>query len=552
MKLKNIEKPIAYFCNEFAIDNELPTYSGGLGILAGDLMNEAALNHFPMVGVGILYKGKDYLQHVTGEGKAETRDSEFDHDTSFLRPTTKNGAAVIIEINIEGETVKVKSYHVRLSDTSVLFFLSTDIDGNPQEWISDMDTLYRGDADSQIRQQVLLGVGGIKLLEELQIKPGQYHINEGRPEFIIWELTKILMSSQKLSFEKAWEMSKEKIVYTNHTLVSAGNLNYQKSKILPYANFFAKELGVDPELLIKDGLGEPGLFSTTKFALNISGKQTAVSKVHAKYAKREWPDYKWIAITNGVHLPRWQDSDFRKNELSDLDIWAEHVTKKRELMETVVKRTGFGYDPGRLVITWARRLAEYKQPKIIFSDIEKLKNILMDQNTPVQILFAGNSHSGDANAKGLIEDIIKIFSGELSGHAIFIPNYNISLANHLTSGSDIWLNTPQGNMEACGTSGMKAISNGVLNCTVLDGWTYEVDWNNIGWVLDPKRTADSFYETLENEVIPMFYRRNEERLPIEWIERMRRSIDLSQKFSAKRMLEEYKKKLYPKITTYSL
>ena len=176
----------------------------------------------------------------------------------------------------------------------------------------------------------------------------------------------------------------------------------------------------------------------------------------------------------------------------------------------------------------------------------------MDQNTPVQILFAGNSHSGDANAKGLIEDIIKIFSGELSGHAIFIPNYNISLANHLTSGSDIWLNTPQGNMEACGTSGMKAISNGVLNCTVLDGWTYEVDWNNIGWVLDPKRTADSFYETLENEVIPMFYRRNEERLPIEWIERMRRSIDLSQKFSAKRMLEEYKKKLYPKITTYSL
>ena len=213
-------------------------------------------------------------------------------------------------------------------------------------------------------------------------------------------------------------------------------------------------------------------------------------------------------------------------------------------METVVKRTGFGYDPERLVITWARRLAEYKQPKAIFKDIERLKKILSKADRPIQLLFAGNTHSGDPNAKSIVEDIISIFSGELSGHAIFVPNYNISLANHFVSGSDVWLNTPKGNLEACGTSGMKAISNGVLNCTVHDGWTYEVDWEGIGWTLDPENVADSLYKLIEDDIAPSYYRRNEEGLPIEWIGRMRKSIEVSKKFSTKRMLEGYKKLLY--------
>lgn len=544
MKLSGVKSPVAYFCAEFAVDNDLPTYAGGLGILSSDILNMAANQHFPMVGVGILYKGKHFVQHITGEGFEEKRDSEFDHDTSFLRQTTIEGEPLVFKLNLNGESVSVKAYHIRFSDNTILFFLSTNVDGNPPEWISDMDTLYRGDTDSQIRQQILLGVGGIKLLNALGITPSVYHINEGRPCFIIWEIARQIMDKEKCTYEEAWQKAKRRIVYTNHTLVAAGNLNYPSDTVRKWATPFANEYGVNSDILIKDGLIDPQTFNITLFALNASDKHTAVSKIHAKYAEIQWPDHEWISITNGFNRLRWQDSDFRNKDLTDQEIWDQHMLKKRELVETVIKRTGFGYDPERLVISWARRLAEYKQPKLIFQDIQRLIKILTNQERSVQLLYAGNSHSSDPNSKGIIEDIINLFSKELSGHAIFVPNYNISLANHLVSGSDIWLNTPKGNMEACGTSGMKAISNGVLNCTVLDGWTYEVDWEGIGWVLDPDNIASSFYETLENQIVPLYYSRNGIEAPHEWIERMRKSIRVSENFTSEKMFANYKKLLY--------
>ena len=544
MRLPEIKNPVAYFCNEFAIDNDLPTYSGGLGILAGDILNEAATRHVPMVGVGILYNGKEFVQHITAEGREEKRDSEFDHDSSFLRQTTVAGKRLVFTIPTPSGEVSVKAYHIRLSDTTIIFLLSTDVDGNPPEWISDMGALYHGDANSQIRQQILLGIGGIKLLELLNIKPKIYHINEGRPSFIIWEIVAELINEKKMTFSEAWNEAKNKIVYTNHTLVAAGNLNYPVESVKWWAQPTAGKLKVDVNDLIKDGVTDGQNFSITQFALNISRKHSAVSKIHGDYCKSQYPNYDWVAITNGVHLERWQDSDFRNPNFTDSEIWNLHKIKKRELMETVVKRTGFGYDPDRLVVVWARRLAEYKQPKIIFQNMQRLKSLLSNSQTPVQLLFAGNSHSADPHSKSIIEEIIKIFSTELSGHAIFIPNYNISLANHLTSGADLWLNTPQGNLEACGTSGMKAISNGVLNCTVLDGWTYEVDWSGIGWTLNRSRIADNFYELLETDIIPTFYEKDQSGLPTKWIERMKRSIELSKRFTAEATLKEYEKQLY--------
>lgn len=373
MRLPEIKNPVAYFCAEFAIDNDLPTYSGGLGILAGDLLNSAATKHFPIVGIGNLYNGKQFIQHITGAGREEKRDSEFDHDSSFLRQTTQKGDVIKFSLPSPSGEVFIKSYHERLSDTTIVFFLSTDLDGNPPEWISDMDALYKGDANSQVRQQILLGVGGIKLLNILNIKPRIYHLNEGRPCFIIWELASNIMKEEKISFTEAWNKAKEKIVYTNHTLVAAGNLTYPSEIVKWWATPFAKNLGVDVNLLIKDGLTDPQTFSITLFALNISKKHSSVSKVHAEYAKRQWPGYDWISITNGVNMERWQDSDFRNSNISDKDLWNLHMAKKRQLMETVIKRTGFGYDPERLVVTWARRLAEYKQPKAIFENIEKIK-----------------------------------------------------------------------------------------------------------------------------------------------------------------------------------
>lgn len=536
--------PVAFFCAEFAIDNDLPTYAGGLGILSADILNQAADNNFPMVGIGILYKGKHYIQHITADGKEEKRDSEFDHDTSFLRPVTKDGKQLVFTLELESTEVKVKAYQVRLGDITTVYFLSTYVDGNPPDWVSDMNKVYGGDQNSQIRQQILLGVGGIRLLKELEIVPSFYHINEGRPGFIIWEMTKILMEEKKLPFEEAWKSAREKIIYTNHTLVPAGNLTYPIEVIEKWAAPFARQLGVETNRIIKDGLINPSTFSITDFALNISKKQQAVSKIHAQGAKKMWPKYNWISITNGVHKGRWQDSDFRNKNLSSLEIWNLHMAKKRELAETVLKRTGIGYDPERLVITWARRLADYKQPKAIFANLPRLKAIITNPKMPVQILFAGNSHSDDPSAKALIEEIIQIMAHDLFGHAIFIPNYNISLANHLVSGSDLWLNTPKEGLEASGTSGMKAISNGVLNCTVQDGWSHEVNWDGIGWVLDPQRVSDSFYDLLEQKIAPCYYTRDENGLPLEWIDMMRKSIELSDQFSTERVLEEYKKLLY--------
>lgn len=511
--------------------------------MAGDYMNICAMEHFPIVGIGILYKGRHFLQHITAEGKEEKRDSEFDHDTSFLRPTTIKGKAIRFHIPTASGEVTVKAYHIRLSDESLMFFLSTDVDGNPEEWRADMDTLYSGDPDSQMRQMILLGVGGVKLLEILGIKPVLYHFNEGRPIFAIWEIVRKLMEKQDMVFNQAWETARNRICYTNHTLVDAGNPRYELGTVSYWAQSFAKQLGVDTNEILKDGIVD-GKFSITDFALKISKKHSAVSKVHGEYCRKRYPQFDWETITNGVYMYRWQDSDYRNPSITDRDVWDQHLLKKRELATTVKNRTGFDYDTNRLVITWARRLAEYKQPKIIFSDLERLKKIIMNPDRPVQILFAGNSHAADPGSKNLIEEVIKLFSTELTGHAIFVPDYNIALANHLTSGSDVWLNTPKGNLEACGTSGMKAISNGVINCTVLDGWTYEVDWDGIGWVLDPENTANSFYDKLENEILPMYFERDEYGLPVEWIKRMRKSIEVAKDYDINVMLEGYKKKLY--------
>lgn len=536
MELPKLTNPVAYFCNEFAIDNDLPTYAGGLGVLAGDFINEAANMGLPFVGVGLLYKGKHFVQHITGDKKEEKRDSEFDHDTSFLRQTTVSGKPLEIHIPTPDGEIKIKSYHLRLSDTCFQFFLSTDIDGNPAHWISDMDTLYGGDEDSQIRQQIILGIGGARLLKALRIKPAIIHLNEGRPSLCAIEFAST----------ETTDKIKKKTVYTNHTLVAAGNPIYPLDKVKYWLTPIAQELKLDLDQTLSSGKENDG-FSITKFAMSYASRHNAVSKVHEKYAKQQFPDINWISITNGIHMNRWQDSDYRNPNLSDAALWNLHNIKKRELLDTVIKRTGFGYDPNKLVISWARRLADYKQPKAIFSDIKRLKEIITNVDTPIQILFAGNSHSADKNSKSLVEEIIDLFSTELSGHAIFVPNYNISLGNHMTSGSDIWLNTPMGNLEACGTSGMKAISNGVLNCTVIDGWTSEVDWNGVGWELNPKNLPSDFYKILENEILPEFFQRNEDGLPQKWIERMRKSIDISKNYSAEKMLLSYNKLLYKNL-----
>lgn len=536
--------PVVYLSAEFAIDSELPTYAGGLGVLAGDVIKQAADEDFQMIGIGILYRGKHFVQHITGEGKEEKRDSQFDHDASFLRPTTgRDGKPINIIIDISDERIVVKAYHIRLSDNTIQFFLSTDVDGNPNRWRNDMNALYSGDSESQIRQQIILGIGGYKLVQALGVNVKKYHFNEGRPIFLFWELLAKYTDEGK-SCEEAFQMARSQVSYTNHTLVDAANLEYTIDQVTPYAASYADRCHVPLETILEPGKTDHNTFSITKFALEVSSKHSAVSKLHYELAKKHWPNVEWVGITNGIHMPSWQDSDFRKPNLTDKQLWDLHMEKKMELERSVIERTGFGYDYNRLTITWARRLAEYKQPMALFADIQRLQRIVSKEGREMQILFAGNAHGPDQRIKGIIEEIIKIASSDLHGHVIFIPNYNTSLANHLVSGSDIWLNTPKYGLEASGTSGMKAMSNGCINATVADGWAHEVEWKDLGWELHSENISEQIYALLEGEIANEYYERNDDGIPTKWITRMRKSLAEAERFSTERVLKEYNEKLY--------
>jgi len=391
----------------------------------------------------------------------------------------------------------------------------------------------------------LLSIGGVRLLETLGISPSIYHVNEGRPSFLIWELIVNLQHRYDLNYSQAWELARKKIVYTNHTLVAAGNVNYPADLLRAFITPYAAKLGVHPDILLLPGKNDDSnRFFTTTFALRASRKSSGVSKIHTQLSRQQWPEYDWVSITNGVHFGTWQSESVASRSENPEALWAAHMQEKKQLAEFVTNRTGYSYDPERLVITWARRIAGYKRADAIFADIARLQAIIKNADRPVQLLIAGKAHQLDDDGKKRLQRIIKYMQRELSGSALFVPNYDIDVAKALTRGSDIWLNTPEIGREACGTSGMKALSNGVLNCTVADGWAAEVDWNGKGWVLDSNNISDHLYNTLEREIVPLYYEKEGKSFPSRWVEMMGNSIDYASEFSAARMLNQYQTDLY--------
>jgi len=540
----NSNSPVAYFCAEFGIDTNLPTYAGGLGVLAGDILLEASEKDFPMVGVGLLYEGKYFIQKISGEGWQSQEASYFHSDnTSAVRPVEVRGEPLVIRCSFLGEEVLVGAYQQRIGERVNLYFLTTDLEQNSDAWRNVLAVEYGGGDEGQFKQQLILGIGGAKLLEALNIKPRVYHFNEGRPIFVFWELVRRYVSNDKLAFTEAYQKAKNEIVYTNHTLVPAGNLTYDLNLVLPFAQAYAAENSLDASELVKPGIDENNRFNITLFALNTSRKASSVSKLHYKLSQKEWPDYEWVNVTNAVHLSRWQYRGFKNKNITDEVLWESHQKQKEELQKITLERTGIGYDPNWLVLSWARRISDYKNMDVIFTDVERLNKIASSSQMPIQILIAGKAHWGDEEGKKQIQNAIDYMKEELFGHAIFIPNYDLYLAIHMVRGSDVWLNTPSLGKEASGTSGMKAISNGVLNCTVADGWAAEVDWENMGWVLEPDQIADSLYETIETKIQPLYYQR-EDGLPKKWIKMMRASISTADKFSTEKLLSAYEAKLY--------
>lgn len=540
------EHPVAYFCAEYALRSDLPIFAGGLGVLAADTIKEAADQDYPMVAVGLLYRGCGSRQSVDEAGMQYEEDVTYDPASLGLEHVFSPGTdqPLFIKVNLTTTTVWARVWKMTIKHLE-LYLLDTDTDQNEAEERGIACALYAGGNDFLLKQQLVLGMGGVKVLDILGIKPSLYHVNEGRPAFLFWQLVRYHMERDGMTYDEACAASKAKIVYTNHTLVKAGNNEYELELLQKYCHYYAEKMGISVSQLLEPGIdSDSGSFSMTQFALNTASRASAVSQIHFRLSKELWPQYEWYGITNGVHFPTWKDERIDSVKEDPAALWHRHLENKRALSDFVHARTGYRFDPERLTITWARRIATYKRPEALFSDLDRLKAILTKADRPAQILLSGKAHMRDVGAKSLLQTIIAHMQTELSGHALYIANYDLEVANHLVKGSDIWLNTPIYGKEASGTSGMKAAANGVLQCTVEDGWADEVDWHARGWTLDSENLSPTLYLRLEDDIAPLYYDRDEAGIPLGWVERMQKSIELANQFSTGRMLSEYDQYLY--------
>jgi len=539
------EHPIAFLCAEFALESRLPTYAGGLGVLSGDYLKEMADKRIPVVAVGLLYRGEGAIQTIDSKGIQVEVDMHFDPLSSGLEHVYLNDMPLFIKVHLTQANVWVRCWKKQIGESVTLYLLDTETDQNHLSERGISHALYAGTEEEIIKQQLILGIGGAKLLHTLGIHPSVYHVNEGRPAFIHWQLIRHNMFDHGLEYEEAVQRAREKTVYTNHTLVEAGNQSYDLNLLKAYGKYYSDKIGISPEMLLESGLyDDKERFSVTRMGLNISRRSSAVSQLHYKFCQEKWPGFDWVGVTNGVHMPTWQAPRVRDADLGTDQLWHSHQESKRSLAHFVQNQTGYGFDPNRMIISWARRIASYKQLDKLFDDIERLRSILKNFERPVQLLVAGKAHIYDTASKQTIQRVVHYMSRELAGSALFIPNYNMDVAKMLVTGSDLWLNTPKLGLEASGTSGMKAMSNGVLQLSVNDGWVAEVDWEGLGWMLDDARLSEHFYELMEQQIVPMYYNRDAQGVPREWLERMKKSVSMSGQFSSSRMVDEYVAKLY--------
>ncbi len=552
------QHPIAYMSAEFGLDDRLPIYSGGLGILAGDIVKAANDMELPFVAVGLLYK-EGYFQQIIDE--KEGQQEKYPLLNVAAAPINlvvdSHGEPIKITIPVDEHLLHFQIWEHIEGDVS-LYLLDTDIPENTSEHRLITRRLYGGDKETRILQEMVLGIGGVRALRTLHIHPSLFHLNEGHSAFAIFEITAHYQAEYDMTFEEAYEYAHNKIVFTNHTLVPAGNEVFQRDLVIHYLKTYAEDLTLSVEYILDKGKvdGKPELFSMSALALNMAARMNAVSKLHAKMAKEVWPDKTMEGITNGVHMPSWVSADLKAqapkfsvkqiDELPNYALWRLHTMAKYRLRDEVKYRTGREINPDAMIVTWARRFASYKRPETIFEDIARLKDIIFHAHKPVKFLIAGKAHQADTLGHEIIKRILKaIKDNGLENDFIFIPDYNIKLADVLVSGSDVWLNTPIYGREASGTSGMKAAANGILQCSVSDGWVAEVSLDGMGWTLDPDNPAEHVYKLLEGEMTDIFYKRDDKNVPNEWVERMKKTIGLVwQDFSAQRMVEDYIDVLY--------
>jgi glycogen phosphorylase len=593
---------VAYFSAEFGLTECLRTYSGGLGILSGDHLKSASDLGVPIVGVGLFYKRGYFTQQINQEGwqietYPENNPSELPVEPVMDRNSNE---PLIVSVPIEDRQVRVRAWKVAVGRRTLLL-LDTNLPGlNSKEDCEITAELYGGDIHARIKQEMILGFGGAKIIRALGLRPSIFHMNEGHAAFVILERIREIIEEDKpgTSFRDAKEIVKGSNLFTTHTPVAAGIDLFENGLIERYLSWYCKKVGINLNELLELGHEYPDSlgFNMAVFAIRMSAHVNAVSKLHRRVAWKLWKHIiddldlqnNLSSVTNGIHTLSWVSGAFAdlydeflgpawRDDTSNPEVWAEarnipgqliwetHVNQKAGLIEFIRRSFSFAeyntpieriLDPTALTIGFARRFATYKRASLILSDKERLTRLLRDKNRSIQFIFAGKAHPRDHEAKKLIQEILNFAKNGGSGRMVFLPDYDISTARRMVQGVDVWLNNPERPLEACGTSGMKALPNGVLNFSILDGWWDEAHSVDCGWTITPlehfedhnrqmKADADALYFTLENEIIPEFYNRNGDGIPMRWVEKMKNSIStLTPRFTTDRMLEEYARNFY--------
>ncbi len=527
-------KRTAYFCMEFGLHEDFKIYSGGLGILAGDLLKAAKDEKVPMIGVGILWRQGYTTQLIGDDGKPYDCYPEYRYD--FLEDCN-----IEVEVEIRERIVKCKVWKCNKYGNADLYLLDTNIPGNNDLHITGQ--LYGWFSEERIAQEMVLGIGGIRALKALGIDVDIYHFNDSHPVIAGIELITQKIKEDKISFEKAWQQVREKIVFTTHTPVKEGNELHEHA-LLKYMGAYN---GLTYEQMVELG-GDP--FSMTAAGLRLSKKANAVAQLHCETAKKMWKNIdgasEIIAITNGVHNGTWQESRIVNAKENKNALWKAHMEVKAEMLEEIYKRNGIKLKHDVLTIGFARRAATYKRGDLIFRNKDIIEPLL--EQGKIQIILSGKAHPNELIGKGIVANLFAM-SKKHPDSIVFIQNYDISIGRILTRGCDIWLNNPIRPMEACGTSGMKAAMNGVLNFSVLDGWWPEGCIHGVnGWQIGDgyegpdceEVDSKSLYKTLLDEIIPTYYENRNK-----WVEMMQSSINMaSEKFSAVRMLRDYYNLMY--------
>ncbi|MDX1690894.1 MAG: alpha-glucan family phosphorylase [Acidimicrobiia bacterium] len=577
---------LVYLCTEFGVHHTLPFYSGGLGVLAGDHTKAASDLGIPMVGIGLLYRRGFFRQAIDPDGVQQHHYLGVEIARRPLRRVlNRTGHPLTVQVDLPGRRVDVGVWRLDVGRVPLLL-LDTDLPSNDPADRPITNILYVRGREMRLCQELVLGIGGARVVEALGMDPSTWHVNEGHAAFaLLQRLSDRLVAGD--SWDAAVKAIRERTVFTLHTPVPAGNEVFALDLVERYMS--GRLPGIDDEALRSLGdSGRENIFDLGALAIRLSSSTNGVSQRHGEIVSRDWGHIiggPGSAVTNGVHLPTWiggqmgrqisgaVGSDWSEHvsadawaaveDIPDADIWEAHVSQKERLLRHLRRRlreqlSRHGASPGdlrrvrsmlpaeRLTIVFARRFATYKRAGLLLSDFGRLQWILTNPERPVQIVFSGKAHPADREGQALIQRVVEMSkTPELSGHIVFLEDYDMEIARYLVGGADVWLNNPRPPMEASGTSGMKAAANGCLNLSVLDGWWGEGYDGTNGWGFAEHSDGDEadagrLYDILEHEVVPLFFDRDEEGLPRGWIAKMKRAITtVGPPFSAQRMVAEY-------------